>query len=98
MWCIEIGYKYTAIISRMMYDTREEAEVERAKLLPVLGQERDWGKNSQHGPVTIVDKFGSLDVTPGDAKVIRLYNIKDWEHMVIKNNAEMEVRTLKEKA
>ena len=93
MWKIEITYKYSNIVSHLVYDTEEEANIERNKLLPRMGMDLyDLKKNSGEGIVTISDKFGALDVVPSEVKSMRCYNAEEWEKYTLPKTEEYERR------
>lgn len=98
MWAIEIGFTYTNVVSRLLFDTREEAETERNKLLPFLGKDRlDLRQNGAMAPVSLKDKYGTLDVVVSDVKMVRCFDMLEWNNMVTKvqtdiNNAHEQAK------
>lgn len=92
MWVIEIGYKYTNIVSRLIFDTEDQAKAERAKLLPVIGKDRfDLKQNDAPKAVTLIDKAGTVDVVPTEIKAVRCYDLDLLENEMIPLEAKYKV-------
>lgn len=96
MWTMEITGIYSNVIIRCIFDTREEAEMEREKLAPLLGKDRyEFGKNGDAKTHRIIDKVGTVDVVLHEIKAVRVYDLDIWEQESL---ARQIGNKLKEKA
>lgn len=107
MWTIELLYKYTGVVSRLIFDTEEQAKAERDKLLPFIGKDRfELAKNESpkaitlidNKAITLIDKAGTIDVDATEVKSMRCYNVELWNNAVIPFEAKYKVMAAKERA
>lgn len=95
MWFIEISFKYTSIVARLMYDTKEEAEAQRNTLLPKLGKDSyDFKRNSEREVHTLTDKYGTCDLICSEIKTLRVLDADGWnkEAMEIDINNKLKFK------
>lgn len=99
MWAIELSYRYNSIVSRLIFDTEEQAKAERDKLLPFIGKDRfELAKNESPKAITLIDKAGTIDVDATEVKSMRCYNVELWNNAVIPFEAKYKVMAAKERA
>lgn len=93
MWSIEVASKFTNVFSRLLFDTKEEAEAQIAKIKPLLGQDKyDIKKNGETLTVQLTDKYGTVDIVCENVITVRCYDLDAWNDTAVAADIAISLR------
>lgn len=91
MWFIELCG--TGVVNRLVFDTKEDAEAQKAIIAPFLGKDLyDLKKNGCIEPVVLTDKAGSITVVPHTVQSLRILDQEQWDDIMFQINKKGKER------